>query len=199
MIVSMNAAECPSCGLPVIPGYARCPKCHAALPRLQTSAGGTTAGGTALETHRSPVTLGIVAVAVAVGVILLLKVMFGGGGDRETDPKATPPGTQTAAPNPSAPEPSQPEELPFAEDQAPAAPRIQSGAAARQLEATLRRQRLWSKIEVFGARVDVRSGACEDPQMVPTISSVGATLREAGLTHVRCLAQSGSVVFERDL
>ncbi len=196
------SAECPSCGLPVVPGYAKCPKCHAALPRLQTQAGAT-AGGTAVESQRSPVTVGIVVVAVVVGVILLLKVMFGGGDDEsQPDNQVTPPGTRTAAPTRApAPAPTRPDERPFADDDRPAAtpPRIQSGAAARQLDATLRRQRLWSKVDVFGTRIDVRSGSCDDPHMKTSISSMTTTLRDAGLTHVRCLAQSGSVVFERDL
>jgi uncharacterized protein (DUF1697 family) len=35
--------------------------------------------------------------------------------------------------------------------------------------------------------------------MEPAIEGQKAMLRDAGLTKLRCLAQSGAVVFERDL
>jgi hypothetical protein len=45
----------------------------------------------------------------------------------------------------------------------------------------------------------VRSGSCGDPAMRPAIEGAKVVLRGAGLTKLRCLEQSGAVVFERDL
>jgi len=72
-------------------------------------------------------------------------------------------------------------------------------AVAAALEDVLRRARLWGRAEISGARVDVRSGSCGDKAMRPAIESEHAVLRGAGLTKLRCLEQSGAVVFERDL
>jgi hypothetical protein len=71
--------------------------------------------------------------------------------------------------------------------------------AATELEMMLRRQRLWGRAEIVGSRIDVRSGSCADPAMSPAIDSERTTLHGAGLTKLRCLEQSGAVVFERDL
>jgi hypothetical protein len=72
-------------------------------------------------------------------------------------------------------------------------------AATAALEATLRKQRLWGRVEISGARVDVRSGSCTDKAMIPAIEGNQAVLRGAGLTRLRCVEQSGAVVFEHDL
>ncbi|HEY6177551.1 MAG TPA: hypothetical protein VIX73_24005, partial [Kofleriaceae bacterium] len=72
-------------------------------------------------------------------------------------------------------------------------------AVAAELEAILRRQRLWGRAEIAGPRIDVRSGSCADPAMRPVIDGAVAGLHGAGLTKLRCLEQSGAVVFERDL
>jgi hypothetical protein len=71
--------------------------------------------------------------------------------------------------------------------------------ATRDLEATLRQQRLWGRVEITGGRVDLRSGSCADRAMRPVIDGKAALLHDAGLTKLRCLEQSGAVVFERDL
>ena len=72
-------------------------------------------------------------------------------------------------------------------------------AVGRDLERALRRQRLWSTVEVGAPMVDVRSSSCSDPQMGPMLDAARAALRSAGLTRLRCLEQSGAVVFERTL
>jgi hypothetical protein len=85
---------------------------------------------------------------------------------------------------------------------APAAPvtRAQDpAAAAADLERTLRGQRLWGRVMISGPRIDVRSGSCADPAMRSTIEGTSRLLRSAGLTKLRCLEQSGAIVFERDL
>ena len=63
----------------------------------------------------------------------------------------------------------------------------------------LRAQRLWGAVEIAGQRIDVRSGSCADPGMQPLIEAKKSMLRGAGLTKLRCVEQSGAVVFERDL
>jgi hypothetical protein len=72
-------------------------------------------------------------------------------------------------------------------------------SAVLELEDTLRRARLWGRADVNGERIDVRSGLCADKAMRPAIESERAVLHGAGLTKLRCLEQSGAVVFERDL
>jgi hypothetical protein len=71
--------------------------------------------------------------------------------------------------------------------------------AAAALAGALQQKRLWGTATIAGSRVDVRSGSCSDPGMAPVIDSAVASLHEAGLTKLRCLEQSGAVVFERDL
>jgi hypothetical protein len=73
-----------------------------------------------------------------------------------------------------------------------------SRAAIGELETTLRRQRLWGRAEITGQRIDLRSGSCSDPAMRTVIDGKTALLHTAGLTKLRCLEQSGAVVFERD-
>ncbi len=178
----------------MVAGYAKCPKCHSPLPvrRMQTVAGGTVAQ----DGRPFPV----LPVAGGIGALLLIIMIVkcsGGGGSSETaEPGSAvaqqpgpvvqqqPANTQVA--QPIEPEPTQ-----------PTGPT--TGAAASTLERTLRGRRLWSTIDVQASRIDVRSGSCDDPAMSPAIDAVVPTLRSAGLTRLRCLAQSGSVVFERDL
>ncbi len=77
--------------------------------------------------------------------------------------------------------------------------RINPSAVAKDLERGLKNQRLWSSVEVVGKDVEVRSGSCRDASMAPTIDAARAALRNAGLTRVRCMENSGAVVFEREL
>jgi hypothetical protein len=74
-----------------------------------------------------------------------------------------------------------------------------ASAAVRELERSLRGRRLWSTVEVTGPRIDVRSAACREPAMASTLDASLEALRDGGLTKLRCLAQSGAVVFEREL
>lgn len=190
---------CLKCGVPVVPGYVKCPRCHAVLPgsgRFRRTS--IDPGGTALEERSFPIVPVAIGAAV-LGVVAL--IAFSGGGDDKKRPAATATPTELAAPANAAPvpvaEPRAPE-IPAAAPSVPAAgpdPRV----PAAELERALGRQRLWSSVEASGGRVDVRSGACAEPGMGPTIDAARAALRGAGLTRLRCLAQSGAVVFERDL
>lgn len=141
----------------------------------------------------------IAAVVGLVVVIVLFLVLRGGGEEAEAEPEPTPTAVTTQ------PQPTAPTQTPWTSGQPSTLtqPVTQTGpdprAAAGELELSLRRQRLWSKVEVDGPRIDVRSAACDEAGMRQTIEGAAASLRGVGLTRLRCLAQSGAVVFERDL
>jgi hypothetical protein len=155
-------------------------------------------GGTTVARRGFPVSAVLIAVGGAAVVILLFGLRGG------SKPAAS---ESTALPGPIAATGTAPApRVPAAALAVPAREplRAQGGepdlrAAAAELEATLRRQRLWGRTEITGPRIDVRSGSCGDPAMRPAIDGALGVLRGAGLTKLRCLEQSGAVVFERDL
>lgn len=192
------SAVCPACGVAVVPGYAKCPRCQKPLPYGTGSARPRTvvAGGTVAEDRRFPWALVAVPLGVVIVIGLLLKLVAGGGEDAPVIADGNlavapvqPQGTAVAQPVEPTPQPNQPAQ--------PAAP--DPRAAVAELDRLLRSRRLWSTVEAVPPRVNVRTAACDDPAMRPSIDSVAAVLRRAGLTRLRCLAQSGTVVFERDL
>lgn len=187
------SAICPACGVAVVPGYVRCPKCRAALPYGAGRArAANDAGGTAVQQRGFP----IVAVVAPVVIALAIALFFGlrGGADK---PSASNAGAEQPAPSTqvtTAPVATAPV-VPAPSSEVPRNP----AGAARDLERSLRGLRLWSTIEIVGTRIDVRSASCGDRAMVPPINAAMSSLREGGLTKLRCLAQSGAVVFEREL
>jgi len=191
------SAVCPACGVAVVPGYAKCPKCHKPLPYGGGRRAATVAGGTVAEDRRFPFAL----VGVPLGAMIVLVLLFRtcAGNDDETPETAQPtaqPATDVGTTTPTtAVQPTAPVQT--TQPIAPQAPN--PSVAIAELDRVLRGRRFWSSIDVFAPRVDVRSASCDDPAMGPTIDSVAPTLRGAGLTRLRCLAQSGTVVFERDL
>lgn len=201
------SSVCPGCGVAVVPGYVRCPKCHAALPIGAAAMATTTGrirrvdpGGTAVPERGFPFT----PVLIGLGVIVAMILVFGTRGSKV---KAE---AEVAAAIPD-PVPATPLQVPAARPAprpvtatepaaAPSGPTIADvGAASRALEAALRQARLWGRVDIAGGRVDVRSGSCGDRTMRPTIDGQAALLHGAGLTKLRCVEQSGAVVFERDL
>ncbi len=185
----MNAV-CPACGVAVVPGYVKCPRCHAPLPYGGGRRGEP--GGTALKDRSFPIAAIVIAVAVAIGVV----AVFGLRGRKrpaaatitQAQPRQVPqPGALATAPTaPARDTPSEPTgPLP--------------AAVASDLDRALKRKRLWGTVEVVGRRVDVRSGSCRDPAMGPLLDSARDSLHGAGLIKLRCLEQSGLLVFERDL
>lgn len=175
-----------------MPGYVRCPKCHKPLPARRAPSTPVPSGGTAVET-RGPVPIGAIAIAVAGVLAIVLVFALRGRGSSAAEPAPPPPppqvGTEVAAP--TAPAPAQ---------TAPAATTAPSGGAvANDLERQLKRKRLWSTVEITGDRVDVRSSSCGDPAMAPVVDASRAAFKAAGLTRLRCLEQSGRVVFDRSL
>lgn len=199
-------ASCPSCGVAVVPGYVKCPKCGNPLPALARTKSNTfgSGGGTAVADGGGGggSRMGLVlAIGASVAVAIILVVVLGGRG-----------GAKTASTTPSAPAEATDTEEPATattaaatvqpdEPTAAPAPDTQADAqvAANELDRELKRQRLWGTVNVVGQRVDVRSGACDDASMGRLIDATRARLQGAGLTKLRCLAQSGAVVFERDL
>jgi hypothetical protein len=154
----------------------------------------TVEGGTALEPpRRFPLPAVIAVGVVGLGVILWLGLR---GGD-DTKPA---PATQPAATAPTAtPAPAQHTVAPAVEV-APARPTAPNAdQVADELERTLKRQRLWSTVSVTGSRVDIRGGACGDPAIQAPVAASTAAFKAAGLTTLRCVEQSGAVVFTREL
>lgn len=148
------------------------------------------------EDRRFPWALVAVPLGVVIVIALFLKLVTGGGEDpsvaadgQTVATPAQPQGTVVAQPLEPNPPPVRPAQ--------PAAP--DPTAAVAELDRLLRSQRLWSTVATEPPRIDVRSSSCDDPSMRPSIDRVAAVLRRAGLTRLRCLAQSGTVVFERDL
>jgi hypothetical protein len=185
----------------VVPGYVKCPKCHAALPRVtfKPKAG---AGGTALERSGGvPWPALVVALVAATGLVVWLAVRHGNSAKASTgsaqvapdevagptQPVAapvaapTPPPLDTPAPTPATPQGPRPDEV------------------ARQLKASLDRQRLWSTVSIVGDAIEVRSSACADPAIGPVFDTIVRAARAAGLTQLRCVSQSGGVVSQRAL
>jgi hypothetical protein len=189
---------CPACGVAVVPGYVRCPKCHAGLSLGRVKRTTIDPGGTAVPRTGFPLAALLVALGVAAAIILL----FGMRGTARKAAEAPPPPAEpieATAIRPAPRGPLAPAVAPAPTAAAPAAAVPDLGAAVSDLEDTLHRQRLWGRVEILGQRIDVRSGSCADPAMRPLIDGKTTLLHGAGLTKLRCVEQSGAVVFERDL
>lgn len=188
----MSAATCPSCGVAVVPGYVRCPKCHKPLARRKST---IVEGGTAVDRRGRIPLVALIAVGV-LGAGTLLYFALRGGGDKPAQAVTTP--TENPDQTPTETPPTGPDMTDTTPTQnANAAP--DPVAVADSLERSLKRERLWSTVSVEGARVDVRSSSCSDPKMRPLLDASVASFKAAGLTKLRCLEQSGAVVFDRDL
>ncbi|MFN0245505.1 MAG: hypothetical protein ACKV2T_01270 [Kofleriaceae bacterium] len=195
-------ASCPSCGVAIVPGYVKCPKCGNPLPALARTKSNTfgSGGGTAVTDgggSRLPL---IVALGAGAAIVIVMVVVLGGGGGSKTaSATATPAADETDDDDddPTATQPAQPDD-PVASPAPPAIDGADALAAAAELDRELKRQRLWGTVKVIDDRVDVRSSACEDQGMGAVIDAARPRLQGAGLTKMRCLAQSGAVVFERD-
>jgi hypothetical protein len=146
------------------------------------------------EGAKLPIAVVVVPLAVAAAFVLFFALRGGGGDDGATRADSA---SETPAPGATATGPAAAPAVPVAIAPEPVGPDVAQAGA--ELERALRRQRLWSTIELAAPRIDVRSALCDDPAMSPAIAAAAPGLRGAGLTRLRCLAQSGAVVFERDL
>lgn len=188
------SAVCPKCGVAVVPGYVKCPKCQAALPSAKRTAapGGTVAAGAG----RTPVMPFVLGGAVALGIVLFFALRKDSASEAAPPPESDPQADPAQAQQPAQPQAADPTAMPADPPSQPDKP--DPTAAVNALSRALTKQRLWGKVEVVGDRVDVRSGACSDPGMAPVLDANTAPLRDAGLTKLRCMEQSGAVVFERE-
>jgi hypothetical protein len=177
----------------VVPGYVKCPKCHTALPRTKTVAKG--AGGTAVPaTATVPWVPIAITVAVAGGIILFFALRKGNSAKAEPPPGPAP----TVPLGPTAPTPAPtPLDVP-SPTLTPQPTGPSRNDVARDLRRGLEQRRLWSTVTVTGSNVEVRGTSCTDKQMAPTIDAIAAAAKAAGLTRLRCVEQSGAVVFTRD-
>src|ERR1700729_4185268 len=95
----MAGAVCPACGVAVVPGYVRCPKCHRPLPRFARNTA-SPVGGTTIKTKQgSP----LLAIAVIVGGGFI--AFFALRGNRHHEASAAP-APVSAADQPMAPTPT---------------------------------------------------------------------------------------------
>ena len=185
------SAVCPACGVGVVPGMVRCPKCGAGLPRSKRAATHVE-GGTALPTAAG---FPMVPVGGAAVVAIIAFLALRGGPSKPVATDEVDAGTEDTE---VAPPPVATIETPTAPTQ-PGATAVDPGPAIRAIEAGLRREKLWGTVTIEGDRVDVRSGGCADAAMPAVLDGAAAGLHDAGLTTLRCLEQGGRVVFERGL
>lgn len=187
------SAVCPTCGVAVVPGYVKCPKCHAKLPSFGSGRIRVVEGGTSVPERGFPV------LAIVVPVLLVAAIVAYFGFIRSSGEPAKPAGTDLAAPGPNpTPTPTtNPTADPDVTPTPPPAPSLE--AVTTDLQRALQRQRLWSTIEIVGSRVDIRSTACSETAMGPSVDAAREALRRAGATQLRCLPPAGGVVFQRDL
>jgi hypothetical protein len=194
-----SGPPCPSCGVAVVPGYVKCPKCGAFQPRVKRTS--IQPGGTAVVTRdRFP----MMPVVLGVGVALAIALFFGlrgGHASEPQEPSASPVDENGDVLNPSESVPGAippPAIAPATPKPAPP-PAPSPQAAVNDLSRTLRVQRLWATLSFNGVVLEVRSASCGEAELSNAIASAASPLRAAGLTKLRCVEQSGRVVFERDI
>ena len=186
-------AACPACGLAIVPGYVKCPRCHGQLPRIAKST--LDPSGTALPP--APKKFPVSALAIAITVAGIIVAVFAlRRHDRAPAPQAESLPSVAIADPVDRPPPAQPR-APAPIENAPSRPPPETVAAS--LERSLRHAHLWATVEVVGNHADVRSGSCNEPALRAALEGSRAAFKASGLTRVRCLEQSGVVVFSRDL
>jgi hypothetical protein len=189
------SAVCPKCGVAVVPGYVKCPKCQAPLPAARTQSK-VSPGGTAISSGGLPILPLLVGGGVAVAIVLLFALRKDKASASTTEPVLDAPAAED---QPGAQPTGDPTALPTEPTQPTGSAAPDPTEAASALDQALKKQRLWGTVEVVGTRVDIRSGGCRDPQMAPLLDTSSPPLHAAGVTKLRCLEQSGALVFERDL
>lgn len=202
-----SGAQCPSCGVPIAPGYPRCPRCQASLPQAASplsQASHTSqlvSGGTSVVHRKSTLPWGWIAAGVA-AVAVIAGIAIGTGDDDAAQEESAVTVADESV--------DEPELAPAA---AAANPTVSvdglddtasDRGAARDdaviaLEDSLSSQRLWSKTRAEGDVVVVVSGSCEDPAMRAAIDAQRQALASVGFETLRCVAKHGAPVFELDL
>jgi hypothetical protein len=200
-----TSQPCPSCGIAVMIGYVKCPKCHAPMPASATGARGrrtSMAGGTTSQRIDALPAEG----GGGGGILWIIGVLLVGAGlaiwatqCRASKRKAAPNAAvvdETAAERGAPPELAPPEQGGF--------PSVAAGDpdpsfAADALEGELAGERLYATVSVRGDVLDVRSAFCDEARLGDVIDRHAAELRGAGVTRVRCSETYGTQVFERRL
>ena len=188
----MPGEVCPKCGVAVVPGYVKCPKCQAPLPRRAARVT-IDPGGTAVP-PRPPFPYAVVIGAVVVigGAIIGLVAWHGHRRAPSADAAV-----QAAAPASGHPTDLDPGAAALPPESQPGP--MPADAVAAQLEQRLKHLHLWATVEVGTSTVDVRSDSCSDPAIQPVIAPAIPRFKAAGLTRLRCVEESGTIVFTRDL
>lgn len=190
----MSGVVCPKCGVAVVPGYVKCPKCQSPLParsRAITNMGGTALGGGG----GVPVIPLVVGGAVALAIVLFFALKKDSPAvAEEVTEDAQVEAEQTGSAQVRLDPTTLPDPVPQEGSAGP-----DPTAAISALDRALKKERLWGTVSAAGTRVDIHTGACNDPGMAPVLATATQRLKDAGLTRLRCMEQSGAVVFERDL
>jgi hypothetical protein len=155
-------------------------------------------GGTAVAKSRSNVPVILIA---AVVVLAVAGAITYAAVHRSGDASATTTSTTAALPAaPAAPLAPPPRVVaPPPPTAAAASPTVSAGALANDLERDLQHRHLWSTVAVVGDHLDIHSSTCSDPQMKPVLDRVAGDFKTAGVRRLRCLEESGKLVFARDL
>lgn len=199
---------CPSCGVAVTPGYVKCPRCHAALPKVPRTVrhtggmvpGGTAVGGTGDDDASGPPWLLLLGGGTLVVALVAWLVM------RDTTPAAPAPVVLPATSSPSAAPPPAGEQrgdapgVATAAEVASAGPSVEQrqAAALGALDVRLRRDRLWAKLEQPSAgTLRIVSALCEEPELSAAVAEQAGALVEAGVGTVECRARHGGLVWTK--
>ena len=192
---------CPACGVAVVPGYVKCPKCHRSLPRFARNSI-SPVGGTVI-TEKTNMWWPVLGVVLGIAVVTFIgwQVRSAFADYRNKSHHVRDAGVVTEEPTNQPVQPTINDSIAAGQPNipAPTAPKLRASDVAKDLERGLNKQRLWSTVTVIGDRVEVRSASCADTGMKPTIETAVTSFHAAGLTKLRCLEQSGGVVFTRDL
>ncbi len=201
-----TSQPCPSCGISVMTGYVKCPKCHAPMPggpasarqrRASMQAGGTTSQRIEVlgDGGGGPL-LWIIGALVLAGGLAIWATQCRGG-TQPTQPSAN------VADEAALREPA----VPVQGEQVPPILPTTGGStgggdpsfAADTLEGELAGERLFATVQVQGDVLDVRSAFCGEARLGDIIGRHASELRAAGVTRVRCSETYGTQVFERGL
>jgi hypothetical protein len=159
------------------------------------------AGGTALtepEADGFPWLFASIGAAAAIAAVAWFVFRGGAGATATATPSgssaalvADGSGSATAAPGSGELEP-------------PPAPVIdprprQRAAALANLGQALAKDQLWATVSDAGDVVLIRSALCHDAGLTARVSATRTSLKALGYTAVRCLEQSGAVVFSESL
>jgi hypothetical protein len=164
------------------------------LPMERSRLSRASLGGTAVAKSRSnvPVIVITAIVLLAVAGAITYAAVHRGGDATATATGAALPAAPAAPSAPAAPVVAAPP---------PAAPAqtVSAGAVANDLQRDLQHRHLWSTVAIVGDHVDIHSSTCSDPAMKPVLDRVAGDFKSAGLRRLRCLEESGKLVFARDL